>query len=872
MKKVILLALLMPYMAFGQIVENFESGNIENWMQSTESVWIADTAACISGVYSLHHSYDNPDSGTDRIGLRIRNLYPSMGIVRWSFLLRHGYDPSSSNNWAVFLMSDSEPGAMSPDGSTNGFAIGVNLTGYDDTLRLWKVKGKAIIPVVNCRINWQTEIGMADAVKVNIERTQEGIWSVSVLRRDGTSFTTITGIDTELFSSEWFGIFYKYSATRDRLLWIDDITIDGTFYEDIEIPVVKNCEVSGKNSLDITLNEQIIDELLVPGNFSVNGGDNKSISIQNKNSLTYTVEFAGDFNNKLLNTLIINKLCDKAGNCSSDIHVPFTPVWADRGDIVISEIMADPFPVISLPGEEYIEITNRTNYSYNLRNWILLCGSQSCFFPEIRINPYEIMIICSSEDTLVFAEFGRAEGLKQFPSMTDRGNIICLSDSSGTLITGVDYSSDWHSDELKSGGGWSLEMIDLQFPFYIEGNWTSSSSRKGGTPGGVNSVARHNPDISFYGVQNVFSDDSINVTITFSEPVFCLTENIKNIDIGGTPIVNVYPADPLFREFLVKPAKPLAAGVIYQCNISRDIKDFAGNDLQTGTFEFGLTEPSVEGDILFNELLFNPLPGDPDYIELFNCSDKVIDASRLQLVSVNDVDGDTSGICVVSGEKRCIKPGSYYAITTSGEKISDRYFSADPENIFETASLPSMSDKEGHLILYNRELEKLDEVYYNENMHYSLLSRFEGVALEKTGPLNKSEDAENWHSALESKGWGTPGAPNSVFPDLPPASDKVVFSSTRITPDGDGFEDNLVIRLSLKGNDNVISATVFDEAGDYIRKIASNLLTGTDATLIWDGTTDDGSLADPGIYIVFITLFDDTGETEKWKKVCTVLR
>ena len=46
----------------------------------------------------------------------------------------------------------------------------------------------------------------------------------------------------------------------------------------------------------------------------------------------------------------------------------------------------------------------------------------------------------------------------------------------------------------------------------------------------------------------------------------------------------------------------------------------------------------------------------------------------------------------------------------------------------------------------------------------------------------------------------------------------------------------------------------------------------TDATLIWDGTTDDGSPADTGIYIVFITLFDDTGKTEKWKKVCTVIR
>ena len=43
MKKVILLALLMPYTAFGQIVENFESGSLSSWVQSTEDRWKADT-------------------------------------------------------------------------------------------------------------------------------------------------------------------------------------------------------------------------------------------------------------------------------------------------------------------------------------------------------------------------------------------------------------------------------------------------------------------------------------------------------------------------------------------------------------------------------------------------------------------------------------------------------------------------------------------------------------------------------------------------------------------------------------------------------------------------------------------------------------
>ncbi len=872
MKKVILLALFMPYMAYGQIVENFESGSIVNWVQSTEGRWKADSIASISGRFSLHHIFDNPNAGTDRIGIPIKNLHPSQSLTRWSFLIRHGYDPSSSNNWSVFLMSDAEPSSMSPDGGTNGFAIGVNLTGYDDTLRLWKVKDKIITTVIDCRINWQSAIGTTDAVKIVVERSQEGNWSASVFRLNGNPVGTASGTDNELFIPGWFGVYYKYSSTRDRLLWLDDINIEGKFYVDNEPPVVTGCKVTGKNSVEVTFNEAPIDELIVSGNFSLNDNADSSVSVIKKKDLTYGIEFAVLFNNKSINNLIISKICDNSGNCAQNILIPFTPVWAETGDVIISEIMADPLPEVSLPGKEYLEITNRTEYPFNMKNWKLSSGDLKALFPETIIQPSGTIIICSTQDTSFFTKYGTVTGLKQFPSLTDAGRILCLSDSSDDLIHGVEYSSDWYGDELKSNGGWSLEMIDTRFPFYDKGNWIASVSRKGGTPGSVNSVAKDNPDNSFYGVQNVFPDDSVNITVRFSEPVFNFSADIQNFNIGGKGIIDIYPTDPLFREFSIKPAEPVLVRKEYQFDISGNIKDFAGNQIQNGSFNFGLPELPGKGDILFNELLFNPMPGDPDYLELYNCSEKIIDASRLQLVSVNDGSGDTSQFFLVSDEGRCILPGSYYAITIDKQKISERYFSAIPNFIFEVNSMPSMNDAAGHLILYNRELDKIDEVYYNEKMHYSLLSGYEGVALEKTGPHNKSEVAANWHSASESSGWGTPGAPNSAFVEIPATSDRVVFSSSKITPDNDGNEDFLVIKLILTGNGNVISVMVFDEAGNYVRKIATNMLAGPGVSLIWDGTADDGSLVKTGIYIVFISLYDDTGKTNKWKKVCTVIR
>ena len=183
-----------------------------------------------------------------------------------------------------------------------------------------------------------------------------------------------------------------------------------------------------------------------------------------------------------------------------------------------------------------------------------------------------------------------------------------------------------------------------------------------------------------------------------------------------------------------------------------------------------------------------------------------------------------------------------------------------------------MTDDKGHLILFSRELVKIDEVSYSEKMQSQLLSGYEGIALEKVNPEGKSSEATNWHSASESSGWGTPGAKNSVWSEKPVTEDMVSLSSSRISPDDDGSEDMLVINFNLTGNSNVISVTIFDESGNFIRKVARNIYAGPQASVVWDGTAADGSVVSTGIYIVFITMFDDSGKTNKWKKVCTVIR
>lgn len=789
MNKVILLAMLMPVTAFGQIIENFESGTLSGWVQSPEGHWNTDTATPVSGTCSLHHSFDNSEAGSDWIGTALINLHPDRGNTSWSFTVRHGYDPSASNNWALFIMSDSDPASARNGPGINGFAVGVNQTGYDDTLRLWKVKNGLFSTVVNSHANWQTSIKTTDPAKIIVERSPTGVWNLEVRRINNDLISSGMGNDAELSGIEWLLVSYRYTSTRDRLLWVDDITVAGLFSDEPAPPVE---------------------------------------------------------------------------DPYMDVAIP--------GDIIISEIMADPSPSVTLPAREYLELYNRTLEPLDLKNWSLSDGITKSIFPNTVIAPGSYLILCQLEDTLLFKSYGKTTGLKSFPALTNEGKILFIKDGKGTLIHGIEYSSGWYGNILKSDGGWSLEIIDTDYPFFEDGNWQASESMEGGTPGRINSVSGVNRDNIFSGIENVFPEDSITVKIRFSETIIGLTMKIESIEIEGSEIDTLLNSDPLLRDYTTFLSRPLRNGMIYTITVGEEVTDFAGNIMDKNEFRFGLPEKVSSKDILFNEILFNPLPEEPDFIEFYNCSEKIINASDLLLVSVSDELHDTSSVVLVSAENHCLLLRNYNVITYDKEALIKRYSSSNPDNIFEIPSLPSMPDDKGHLILYNRSLEKIDEIFYDEKMHYSLLGGNEGISLEKVIKDGNSADKTQWHSASESSGWGTPGAANSVLIEHQERGDKVNLSSTKITPDNDGNEDFLVIDFKLEGLGNVISIDIFDEAGRFAKRLTDNLFAGPEASIVWNGTDEDEKLVGTGIYVLLITVFDEKGKSERWKRVCTVIR
>jgi hypothetical protein len=350
--------------------------------------------------------------------------------------------------------------------------------------------------------------------------------------------------------------------------------------------------------------------------------------------------------------------------------------------------MADPSPAVSLPSKEYIEIHNRSLIPYNLKGWMLSDGNAKCYFPERIIPPGDYFIVCQIQDTSFFKVYGKTMGVKSFPALTDAGKLLYICDQDRNLVHGVEYSPDWYGDVLKDGGGWSLEMIDEDYPFFQEGNWKASVSDDGGTPGRENSVSRSNPDVLFTGFANVFPIDDHTISVSFPESVSMPSDCKEYITVDDNSVDSVSSADLLLRAFTVMLAAPLETGEIYTISAGKEVRDFAGNPMKQNEFEFGLPEEVRPGDIAFNELLFNPFPGEPDYIEFYNRSPRIINASALLLVSVSSETGDTSSVIRVSEEDRCMIPGAYFVITTDRESVISRFPSSVSERIFRVKSLP----------------------------------------------------------------------------------------------------------------------------------------------------------------------------------------
>jgi len=556
------------------------------------------------------------------------------------------------------------------------------------------------------------------------------------------------------------------------------------------------------------------------------------------------------------------------------ILTPVCLLSQNRYDIVINEIMADPSPQVSLPNNEWIELKNTTAVPVNLQNWRIGDASgQSGPMPNFTLQPDSFVIVCTGSAVAALSAFGTTISVTSFPSLDNDGDQLFIKAANGTIIHAIAYTSGWYQNDLKKEGGWTLEMIDTKNPCTGMNNWKASSSATGGTPGKKNSVEALNNDATAPQLKRAYTTDNVTIILVYDEPVDSLsgaTISSYSID-GGLTLISAASIAPLFNQVQLKAATPLQANTVYNIT-ANNIKDCKGNMIgNANKVRVGLPEDAAAGEFIINEILFNPRSNAFDYVEFYNNSNRIFDASKLYIANRNS-SGVISSIKVLSAVPFCIFPGDFIVETEDANNLSLQYLVKNPDHVLLISSPPSFPDDEGTVITLNFQGNVIDEVKYKDDWHFKLIDNAEGVAIERIDPAGVSQDAANWTSAASTSGYGTPTYKNSQYKLLSSINAVIAVTPKVFSPDNDGRDDIATIQYKVAEPGYIANITIFDASGRAVRNLVRNGTLGLDGYWNWDGLDDKGLKLPIGTYIVFTEIFNLQGKKEKFKNAVVLAR
>ncbi|MDZ7333979.1 MAG: lamin tail domain-containing protein [candidate division KSB1 bacterium] len=604
-----------------------------------------------------------------------------------------------------------------------------------------------------------------------------------------------------------------------------DITL--TFFEDL----------NGDSSA--SLDEQLGEQIFV------------LIALQ-KNEFHQTTLMLDSLSSGIHNFLVYAKFSldqDTTDNWSTTmVKIGFRP-----RQIVINEIMYRP----AGQQPEWFEIFNPTEQPINLKEWQF---SDANINQKFRLSDSNLSI--ASAGFVIVAE---SAILKQYyskitspviipthgwPALNNNGDAVYLYDPIGTVVDQVSYSPSWGNEP-----GISLERKDPSGNSDDPSNWGQSQHSEGATPGMENSIAPAAFDLELSTIQFVPSAIHAQEPISIIASIVNVGRNTVShfqllcfIDLNhnevfqederiGDPIDVFQPLASKQSTSLSFPfIAPMAGRYACSATIFAEQDSRPANNSATTVLSVGFNA----GDLVINEIMYSPRPGQPEWVELFNPSSKTID---IQCWSITDSDSATK--ITIAPRYYPISPQSFVVISADSSLLN--YFDLNQSPLIVIKSLPRLNDDMDQIFIYDANKNIIDAVSYRGSWGGE-----KGVSLERINPLLASNDSSNWSSCVVLSQGGTPGRRNSVFVDILPSEAELTIAPDPFSPDGDGRDDVTIITYQLPFNLSRIHIRIFDIRGRLVRFLVNNQPSGTASSFIWDGRDDHGHLCRMGIYIVYL--------------------
>lgn len=645
--------------------------------------------------------------------------------------------------------------------------------------------------------------------------------------------------------SNWIASANPNGGTPGTQNSVYDLTPDNTALQITQTTVVQ------PNGLEIQFNKSL-DSLSV---FSATNAFNPTltvdlITVSESYPRKVTYSFLENIAASQLYQFTISNLQDcwtNSATVNGQFIIPGNPVL---GDVIITEFMADPSPVIGLPELEFVEIHNKSNKYFDLTGWKLGDNATDGTITGGWLAPGDYLVLCAATSV---SQFPGSVAVTSFPSLNNTIDDVVIKDAAGMVIDKVTYSDTWHRDEVKRQGGYTLELINPNHPCSDGNNWIGSAHPNGGTPGIQNSVHDVTPNTSLLQITQTSALEPNILEVYFNKGLDSLSIFSANYTFNPGLTINTITVTEKFpRKVTYEFQENLLASQNYQFTIGNLSDCWMSNTTLNGQF---ILADSVDfGDLVINEILFNPITGGADFVEIRNNSDKIIDLHKLYLGNIkNGAIGNQKQIPV----HFLLKPNELVVVSADTLSQIQTYPMAVP-GIFIQMSLPNFNTDSSTVFLLKDSSTVLDKVSYSAKWHLKLIADVKGKSLEKIDPFGSASDSKNWHTAAEAVGFATPGAPNSQYSPAQHNGDFSLTSET-VSPDNDGFEDVLQINYVMEQDGMVANVKIFDDRGRLIKHVCKNELLGKQGSLIWDGITESNLKASIGTYVVVFEAFKSNG-------------
>lgn len=537
-------------------------------------------------------------------------------------------------------------------------------------------------------------------------------------------------------------------------------------------------------------------------------------------------------------------------------------------DVLITEIMADESPAVNLPALEYVELHNTTSYPVNLTGWTLTIGSTTRTFSDGIIPADSFVVVTWPQGTDLFYT-ALVVPVNNFPSISNEGTSITLQDNSGQVIHTVSFSDKWYQESGKNNGGWSLEMTDPGTPCLGRSNWRAAAVPDGGTPGYRNSRWQTGTDQLKPFLKFVGAPTPDTLLAYFSEglhPARLFPDNFA-LPGSGLSVVTVTPLYPDYSLLKLGLSNYLQPNTTYALVVSDSARDCALNPSGAAdTQHFQLPKPPLPGEMIINEILFNPRGDGSEFTEIYNRSGNYLELKGFKLCKADSATKTLTSIKETASFSLILQPGRYLVFTDDAANVSSEYPGGAPRNYLEIPSNIDVTNSGGTVAITDASFNILDMLSFDESWHYQVIKDPDGVSLERLNPHQPTQWRSNWNSAAATVNYGTPTYQNSQYMAAPPVDEAMALFPDIFSPDNDGYHDVLLITFNMDKGGYLATVQVYDEAGRLVNTLARNLLLSPQATLSWNGQDAQGAKCRVGYYVILAELFHEDGSRKRFRK------